>query len=212
MVLDSNTRKEIREAFEQGQLYVQAVPEGASTVSLARVADVLKHKSDTKANVCVTLTDGRTVVTTIDHSLFHVIAGLPVAVRADAIKVGDAIATLVNGNVVPATVASSKPEAPQPFMYDLSIPGPQNFGLSNGILAHNSYSIGGISLDLDKASKYESALSFSSDQFDKQCEHAKATVKFCLGLQQPRYGIGIRSSFGPYSGAGILSPAKFISM
>ena len=42
-------------------------------------------------------------------------------------------------------------------------------------------------------------------------EKAKATVKIIRGLQQSRYGLGIRSAFGPYSGAGILTPRKFIS-
>ena len=207
-----STLRAICGAFKQGRLYVQAVPSGDTASCLARVTDVLKHKSGAKPNVRITLADGRAVVTTIDHSLFHVIYGVPVAVRADAIKAGDSIATLVNGNVVPATVALTSHEAPQPFMYDLSIPGPENFGLSNGILAHNSYSVGGISLDLDKASKYESALSYASDQFDKQIERAKLTVKYTMGLQQPRYGIGIRSAFGAYSGAGILTPSKFVGM
>jgi len=75
-----------------------------------------------------------------------------------------------------------------------------------------SYSIGGVSLDLDKSSKYESAAQSASEQFDKLLEKAKATLKIVKGLQQYRYGIGIRSSFGPYTGAHILTPAKFAGM
>ena len=75
-----------------------------------------------------------------------------------------------------------------------------------------SYSIGGISLDLEKASKYESALSYAAEQFASQLEKAKLTCKYTMGLQQPRYGIGIRSSFGPFSGNSVLSPAKFVGM
>lgn len=75
-----------------------------------------------------------------------------------------------------------------------------------------SYSIGGISLDLDKSSKYDTLKQGASDQFDKQLEKAKATVKFIKGLQQPKYGMGIRSSFGPFQGRGVISPRKFMGV
>lgn len=80
----------------------------------------------------------------------------------------------------------------------------------NWIADEFDYSIGGVSLNLEKSSKYESAYQASSDQFDKQLEQAKATVKITKGLQQPRFGMGIRSSFGPYVGRGVLSPRKFV--
>jgi hypothetical protein len=80
----------------------------------------------------------------------------------------------------------------------------------NWIADEFDYSIGGVSLSIEKSSKYESAFQAKSDQFDKQLERAKATVKYTKGLQQPRYGIGIRSAFGPHSGAGVLTPRKFV--
>ena len=82
----------------------------------------------------------------------------------------------------------------------------------NWIQEEFSYSIGGVSLDLDRSSKYESAASSMSEQFDKMLEKAKATVNVVRGLQQPRYGMGIRSAFGPYSGRGILSPRRFLGL
>lgn len=72
------------------------------------------------------------------------------------------------------------------------------------------YSIGGVSLNIEKSSKYEAAANNFKDLFDSQLERAKATIKIIKGLQQPKYGIGIRSSFGPYSGRGALTPQKFI--
>ncbi len=81
---------------------------------------------------------------------------------------------------------------------------------SNWIADEFDYSIGGISLSIEKSSKYESLYQAVRDQFDSQLERAKATVKIIGGLQQPRFGIGIRSSFGPYVGAGVLSPRKFV--
>jgi len=82
----------------------------------------------------------------------------------------------------------------------------------NWIADEFDYSIGGISLSIDKASKYEGAASSATEQFDKQIEKAKATVNIIRGLQQPRYGVGIRSSFGPYVGRGVLSPRKFVGL
>lgn len=79
----------------------------------------------------------------------------------------------------------------------------------NWVQEEFGYSIGGVSLDLEKSSKFESAKQGASDLFDKQLEKAKLTVKFTKGLQQPKYGMGIRSSFGPFTGAGVLTPAKF---
>jgi hypothetical protein len=73
-----------------------------------------------------------------------------------------------------------------------------------------SYSIGGVSLDIDKSSKYEAAANNFKDLFDSQLERAKSSIKIVKGLQQSRFGVGIRSSFGPYSGRGVLTPSKFI--
>ena len=81
---------------------------------------------------------------------------------------------------------------------------------ANWIADEFDYSIGGVSLNLDKSSKYESLKQGASDQFDKQLERAKATIKIVKGLQQPKYGAGIRSSFGPYVGRGVLAPSKFM--
>lgn len=82
----------------------------------------------------------------------------------------------------------------------------------NWIADEFDYSIGGISLSIDKASKYEGAAQSASDQFDKQIEKAKATVNIIRGLQQPKFGVGIRSAFGPYVGRGVLSPRKFMGL
>jgi len=81
----------------------------------------------------------------------------------------------------------------------------------NWIEEEFDYSIGGISLSITKAEKYESLLNSLEDEFTNELIRAKETIKLLDGLQQPRFGIGIRSSFGPYSGRGILTPRKFVS-
>lgn len=205
-MLDEQTRKDIREAFRSGALTVQAVTD-TGQVGWFSVADVLKHEVPHKAAVKVTLEDGRSVTATEDHSLF---IGLD-PVEAGGISVGSLLTTVFEGALSRCSVASVDVVPNEGgTMYDLSVPGPQNFVLTNGILAHNSYSIGGVSLDVEKSSKYESAYQAMNDQFDKQLERAKSTIHIVKGLQQPRYGIGIRSAFGPYTGRGTLTPRKFL--
>lgn len=80
----------------------------------------------------------------------------------------------------------------------------------NWISDEFDYSIGGVSLTIEKSSKYESAYTAMKDAWEQQLERAKQTVKIIKGLQQPRFGIGIRSSFGPHTGSGVLTPRKFV--
>lgn len=83
---------------------------------------------------------------------------------------------------------------------------------ANWVADEYGYSIGGVSLDLEKSSKYESLKQGAKEQFDTMLERAKATVKIIKGLQQPKFGAGIRSSFGPHMGRGVLSPRKFLGV
>jgi hypothetical protein len=85
------------------------------------------------------------------------------------------------------------------------------FALSiNWVADEFDYSIGGVSLTIEKSSKYESLKSNAEGQFDKAAEAKARTVKFIRGLQQPRFGIGIRSAFGPFTGKGVMSPRNFL--
>ena len=72
------------------------------------------------------------------------------------------------------------------------------------------YSIGGISLSIEKSSKYDSLRQAAETQFDKATEAKVRTTKFMRGLRQPRFGIGVRSAFGPFVGRGVLSPRNFV--
>jgi hypothetical protein len=85
------------------------------------------------------------------------------------------------------------------------------FALSaNWVADEFSYSIGGISLDIEKSSKYESLKNNAEQQLDKATEAKSRTVKFIRGLQQPKFGFGVRSAFGPAVGRGVLSPRSFV--
>ena len=205
--MDEQTRVRIKQAFLEGRLKVRSVRGGE--VCEAVVERVLRHHTPHK-RIFVVYSDLGTASVTGDHSLFLYNGGLPEEVCASELKRGDTIAAVINGALVGVLVTEVEETAPIEWTYDLAVPGPENFVLANGLLAHNSYSIGGVSLDLEKSSKYEGAFSSLSEQFDKQLEQAKATVNVVKGLQQPRFGIGVRSAFGPHTGAGVLSPRKFV--
>ncbi len=85
------------------------------------------------------------------------------------------------------------------------------WSISNNWVADEfDYSIGGISLTLEKSSKYLSQKQ-EADAMAEQTKEAKlATMKFIRGLQQPRFGMGVRSAFGPFTGRGVLSPRNFV--
>ena len=209
-MLAKDTRDAVREAFLEGELRVRSVLADGS-VSLCVVSDVLQHQTKHKQALQVNLASGVTVTATQDHSLFTLTEeGTISPLRTDAIQVGTPIVVVQEDSVTSLPVQSVTSVAPLTVSYDLSVPGPENFVLANGVLAHNSYSIGGVSLDLDKSSKYESAAQMAADQFDKQLERAKLTVKIVKGLQQAKYGTGVRSAFGPYSSNSQLTPAKFM--
>ncbi len=80
----------------------------------------------------------------------------------------------------------------------------------NHVADEFNYSIGGISLDIEKSSKYESLKQNAESQFDKAVQAKKDTSFVIRGLSQNRFGTGIRSAFGPNTGKGVLSPRAFL--
>ena len=82
----------------------------------------------------------------------------------------------------------------------------------NWIADEFNYSIGGISLDIDKSSKYMDIKRNAEEQWDKLVEAKKMTTLYIRGLKQPRFGRGVRSAFGPQVGRGVLSPRSFLAV
>ena len=80
----------------------------------------------------------------------------------------------------------------------------------NWVADEFDYSIGGVSLSIDKSSKYESLKSNAESQLDKMLQAKERTVKIIRGLKQSRYGVGVRSSWGPHTGSGVLTPRKYL--
>lgn len=215
MSLTEQDKSDLKAAIRAGNLRVRSACTKTGEVRLSQVSDVMRHETPHKEIVKVTDSDGRSVSCTADHSLFRYNAnGSLTEVPAKDLTPGSRTVILDSlfGKASPSVVVSNDTTLTRPFTYDLSVPGDQNFFLANGILAHNSYSIGGVSLDLEKSSKYEGIKNNAESQLDKMLEAKTRTVKIIRGLQQSRYGLGVRSSFGPITGNGILTPAKFLGL
>lgn len=205
-----NLAQIIREEFKAGTLRVRSVDPATCKVHLSPLADVLKHDTAHKGMLRVTFSGGGSVVCTEDHSLFLYQGDTTTPIPGDVITPGMVLTAVGAEGAEGLAVESVEGLPPQAETYDLSVPGDQNFVLSNGVLAHNSYSIGGVSLDIDKSSKYESMKQNAKAEWDQHVESKLMTVKILRGLAQPRFGVGVRSSFGPNVGKGVLSPKSFL--
>lgn len=210
-MLDEKTAQAIRRDFKAGLLKVRSVDPQTGGVRLSAVSDVMRHNTEHKDMVSVAVSGGKAVQCTVDHSLISPSGEGVKSVQGGKLKPGDFLASVVGGQLRSVEVVSAKTEEPHEHTYDLCVPGDENFVLSNGIVAHNSYSIGGISLDIQRSSNYESLKSNAESRWESATEMKQRTTKILRGLQQPKYGIGIRSSFGPALGRGVLSPRSFLS-
>jgi len=81
----------------------------------------------------------------------------------------------------------------------------------NWIADEFSYSISGVSLDIEKSSKYMGMKDQFIGEYDKVVEAAKRSIKIIKGLRQFRYGIGITSALGPMNRPGVQSRRNWIS-
>ena len=80
----------------------------------------------------------------------------------------------------------------------------------NWIANEFSYSISGVSLDLERSSKYQGIKDEFIAEYDKVVDLTKASIKIIKGLRQFRYGVGISSALGPLTRPGIQSRRSMI--
>lgn len=194
----------IKRAFQKGLLKVKSLNKSTRQISWSPVSDIMRHESSLKNLFRVCFESGHSVVITEDHSLigypeFRDIQGTDI-VAGDLFTVVDDSGTVLGGVVVSIEHVSSRE-----FMYDICVPENENFILASGIVAHNSYSISGVSLDIEKSSKYSALKDETSAEFDKLIEAAKKSIKIAKGLRQFRYGVGITSALGPLNRPGVQS-------
>lgn len=74
------------------------------------------------------------------------------------------------------------------------------------------YSLGGVSLTIEKSSKYMDLKRNAEEQWDKLTDFKVRTERYMRGLSQPRFGRGVKSSFGPALGRGTNSPRNFLAV
>ena len=209
-----NSPNPLGKAFNDGHLKVRSVNPETGAVTWEKVDDVCRHTVVGKPIHKVSFGNGLSVTCTRDHSLFSPVDGAPgiAPVLVGALKKDDQVAVVHDSDYVyPEDVLAVERVVDELYMYDLSVPGNENFVMASGIVAHNTYSISGVSLDIDKSSKYQSMADSFDAGFDKMIEALKKTVKYFKGLQQPRYGIGISSALGPFSRTGIQSRSNYVS-
>lgn len=204
-----NFRKKIKSSFLKGELSVKSYNKNTDSISWENISNVLRHHTPHK-NIFSVKTEVSDIGVTEDHSLFDF--NLKEDIKTSEISVGDKIVGKDNkDNVIPLEVINVEKRNNEKYTFDLSVPGNENFFTASGILAHNSYNISGVSLDLEKSSKYQAMKDSFETEYDKILELAKRSIKIAVGLKQPRYGIGISSALGPYSRPGVQSRRNYVS-
>lgn len=81
---------------------------------------------------------------------------------------------------------------------------------TNWIEEEFGYSIQGISLEIEKASKYQSQFEALSTQIDTHIEFAKKTLKVTKGLMQNKFRVGAQGVLGPYTGRFSSNPRSYM--
>ena len=192
----------IKNSFFEGSLKVQSMCAENIKPLWVPISDVMQHHTPHKKMVRV-YTELGSVVVTEDHSLFDWSNKEPV--RASDIKEGCLIVGLPWAQFEPVKILRTEEAPSEKYTYDVSVPKSENAVLDSGILVHNSYSISGISLDLEKSSKYQAIKDEFVAEYDKLVEQNKLSIKIVKGLRQFRYGVGITSALGPLSRPGVQS-------
>ncbi len=206
IILGKHSVSDLKNAYKTGKLFIQSMSRGEDIV-WAPIRHVTRHECTKKRQLKLKTELGDLIITE-DHSVFAWLDRKPIAGKD--LYPGLPIVGTIDGVLNPIIVISIEEIPSKQYMYDLSVPYTENFFLDSGILAHNSYSISGVSLDIEKSSKYQSMKDEFIGEYDKVLEAAKRSIKIIKGLRQFRYGIGITSALGPLSRPGVQSRRNYI--
>jgi len=201
-------KDKIRASFLKGELKIRSMKNKENAPSWNQISNVLKHNTPHKRMLRV-ITDIGDVTVTEDHSLFLWETKDPI--RTDELKEGMRIVGLPGYAFEPAEIIKVEEADREKNTFDVSVPDAENAVLDSGLLVHNSYSISGVSLDIEKSSKYQSMKDEYINEYDKLVEANKRSIKIIKGLRQMRYGIGITSALGPLNRPGVQSRRNMIS-
>jgi DNA mismatch endonuclease (patch repair protein) len=192
----------IKESFFLGDLKVKAMVDKENKPQWTTINNVLRHTTPYKKMIRV-ITSVGSVDVTEDHSLFFWNTKEPV--KTSDLNIGDLIVGLPGWEFEALKIMGIENLPPEYYTYDVSVPEVENAVLDSGILVHNSYSISGISLDLEKSSKYQAIKDEFVAEYDKLVEANKLSIKIIKGLRQFKFGVGITSALGPLSRPGVQS-------
>jgi very-short-patch-repair endonuclease len=198
----------IKKSFAEGFLKVQSMVNKSTDPLWMPMSDVIRHNTPHKKIVRIH-TDLGSVGVTEDHSLFD--WGNREPIIASDLKKGDLIVGLPWNKFEPVKVLETEILSPEKHTFDVSVPGAENAVLDSGILVHNTYSISGVSLDIDKSSKYQAVKEEYNAMYDQLVEQNKLSIKIIKGLRQFRYGIGVTSALGPMSRPGVQSRRNLLT-
>lgn len=201
-------KEKIKTSFLKGALKVRAMKNKEDNPSWLSMSDVVRHYTPHKRMLHV-ITDIGDVTVTEDHSLFLWDNREPV--RTNELKKGLTIVGLPGREFEPAKIINIEEVEKEEYTFDISVPEAENAVLDSGLLVHNTYSISGVSLDIEKSSKYQSMKDEYINEYDKLVEANKRSIKIIKGLRQYKYGIGITSALGPLSRPGVQSRANMIA-
>jgi very-short-patch-repair endonuclease len=199
--------EKIKDSFFNRELKVKSMVKGEEKPQWKLMSDILRHITPNKKIIKVTTPIGSVKVTE-DHSLFNWNDKKPI--QASKLKIGDFIIGAPWERFEAIEITAIEECKPEKYTYDVTVPESENAVLDSGILVHNSYSISGVSLDIEKASKYQTMADVFSQEYDKLAEAAKRSIIIFKGLRQQKYGVGVQSALGPLSRPGIQSRRNFV--
>ena len=207
MITKENIER-LKKSFKDSKLQVKSFNGSTEEIEWKTVLNVVRHNSE-KKKIFDVYTETKKVGVTGDHSLFSFGTNNPTKVYD--LNINDLIIGEEDNNKIPLKVIDIKEIAKEKYTYDLSVKDNENFFLASGILAHNTYSISGVSLDIDKSSKYESLKESYIQEYDKARDLAKKSIKIIKGVKQSKYGVGVSSALGPYRRPGTQSRSNYVS-
>jgi hypothetical protein len=127
----------LKKAFEENKIRIKSVSKNG-TVEYKQVTDVTRHYSFYKNIHEIILENNKKIIVTEDHSLFVFENGeIKIVKPKDYPK---EIIFIENDSITLVKIVFNEIIEKREFMFDLSVKDNENFVLTSGILAHNSFS------------------------------------------------------------------------
>lgn len=136
-MLSTKTKNSIKEAFFKGTILVKSADKKGN-VEYKKITDVHKHFCFHKKVFKIELKNKK-IITTEDHSLYEFVNNQNLKEIKSSLDLKQ-IVVLYDNKCKNEQIVSVRQLKNKEFMYDLSVEDNENFFLTSGILAHNSFS------------------------------------------------------------------------